>query len=515
MGAGQSKEVAAAAVEQEKREIEERMLGVRVAVKGQVEPLDEGYVCVAEELPPAYSPPRRNISLSISDTKRWEKMLLADSKNRLALSALSANSPTTIIANHAAEIADTQVFNIKIPLEGAPITNQRSSGRCWLFAMTNVFRVALMKLYNMKNFELSQAYPFFWDKMEKANWFLEQVIDTAEKELDSRLVQSLMSGPVSDGGQWDMAANLVRKYGLVPHGLYPDTYNAKNTSFMDKLVTTKLREDAIILRQMATSDDPAVRASISDAKNKFLQEIHSILTILLGPPPSPREKFYWEYYDSEGKFHKLSMTPLEFANSLSSREGVRACQGTNVNELFSLVNDPRNDYQQLLTVDRLGNVVGGQPVTYVNVDMDTMKQSVIAMLKAGIPVFFGSDVGKYSNSTSGIMDTSLYDYALGFNVNLGMSKADRLQMGESSMTHAMVLTAVHIGDDGKPVRWRVENSWGETSGDKGWFVMTDKWMDEFVYQAVVDPQLVSRDIREVLKQKPKKLPLWDPMGALA
>lgn len=152
--------------------------------------------------------------------------------------------------------------------------------------------------------------------------------------------------------------------------MYPDTYNSKSSSFLGKLVTTKLREDALVLRKMATSEDPSVRASISDAKNKFLQEIHSILTILLGPPPSPREKFTWEYYDANGKFHKLSMTPLEFASSLSSREGLRACKGTDVNELFSLVNDPRNSYERLLTVDRLGNVVGGQPVTYVNVDMD-------------------------------------------------------------------------------------------------------------------------------------------------
>ncbi|PGH15236.1 hypothetical protein AJ79_02601 [Helicocarpus griseus UAMH5409] len=518
MGAGQSKEVAAAvvAVEQEKREIAQRMAKMKAA--GTVQQQQEGeesYVFVGDEEPPAYSSSKRNVALSIAQAKAWERKLLADPKNRLALSALSANSPTTIIANHAAEQADTQIFNIKIPLEGAPITNQNSSGRCWLFASTNVFRVALMKLYNLSSFELSQAYPFFWDKMEKANWFLEQAIDTANEELDGRLVQRLMSEPMSDGGQWDMVVNLVEKYGLVPQQLYPDTFNAKNTSFLGKVVTTKLREDALVLRKMATSEDPAVRASISDAKDKFLQEIHSILTILLGPPPSPTEKFNWEYCDADGKFHKISMTPLAFSTSLKSLGGLRACKGTDVHELFSLVNDPRNPYERLLTVDRLGNVVGGQPVTYVNVDMDTMKTSAIAMLKAGIPVFFGCDVGKYSNSTSGIMDTALYDYTLGFNVTLGMSKAARLQTGESSMTHAMVLTAVHVDEEGRPVRWRVQNSWGEGSGDKGWFVMTDRWMDEFVYQVVVDPRFVRKKVRDVLGQTPLKLPLWDPMGTLA
>ncbi|EEQ87340.1 hypothetical protein RJZ56_002772 [Blastomyces dermatitidis] len=513
MGAGQSKEAAAEAVDHEKQEIAKGMSKLEVSERMQ-EGLESGYVYVDEE-PPAYSSSGREIDLSISETRRWKKELLADPKNRLALYALSANSPTTIIANHAAKVADAQVFNVKIPLEGSPITNQYSSGRCWLFASTNVFRVALMKLYNLKSFELSQTYLFFWDKIEKANWFLEHVIDTAAEPLDGRLVQSLMSSPVSDGGQWDMVTNLVGKYGLVPKELCPDSYNAKNSSFLGKLVTTKLREDALVLRKMATSEDPSTRASIGDAKKKFLQEIHSILTILLGPAPYPQQRFHWVYYDTNGKFHKLSTTPLDFASSLSSSEGLRACEGTDVNELFSLVNDPRNPYKRLLTVDRLGNVVGGRPVTYVNVNMETMKAAAIAMLKAGIPVFFGSDVGKYSSSSSGIMDTALYDYSLGFNVNLGMSKAERLQTGESSMTHAMVLTAVHIGDDGKPVRWRVENSWGDDKGDKGWFVMTDKWMDEFVYQVVVDLQFVSREVRDVLKQTPIKLPLWDPMGALA
>lgn len=208
------------------------------------------------------------------------------------------------------------------------------------------------------------------------------------------------------------------------------------------------------------------------------------------------------------------MSPKAFSGQLSDSKTIRALKGTDVHKLFSLVNDPRHDYMKLMTVDRLGNVWKGRPITYVNVSMEVMKEACIAQIKAGVPIFFGSDVGKSSDSARGIMDVALIDYEAGFNVTLGMTKAERLQTGESQMTHAMVLTAVHVVD-GKSVRWRIENSWSEAAGDKGYFVMSDKWMDEFVYQAVVDPSFVSAEVRKVLDTEPIKLPVWDPMGALA
>lgn len=369
-----------------------------------------------------------------------------------------------------------------------------------------------MKKHNLANFELSQSYLFFWDKMEKANYFLENVLDTLEEPLDGRLMQELMKSPVGDGGQWDMVASLVEKYGLVPQTLYPDSFNAMNSSAMGTLITTKLRENAMRLRAMASSSKKS--GNVAATKEKMMREIHLILTLMLGPPPSPSEEFTWEYYDKDHKYKKLTTTPLKFSAELSDSATVRACGGTDVHSLFSLVHDPRNDFNTLLTVNRLGNVWGGRPITYVNVSMPTLKAACIAQLKRGIPVFFGSDVGKYSDGQRGIMDTALLDWELGFNVKLGMSKAERLQTGESAMTHAMVLTAVQV-EEGKSVRWRVENSWSEERGDKGYFVMSDAWMDEFVYQAVVDPSVVGKEVRDILKQKPKSLPLWDPMGALA
>lgn len=371
-----------------------------------------------------------------------------------------------------------------------------------------------MKKYRLSSFQLSQSYLFYWDKIEKANYFLENILDTVDEDTDSRLVQTLLESPVGDGGQWDMVANLVLKYGLVPQTLYPDSYNALNSSAMDRLITTKLREDALQLRRLAASNSKDSKSAIAVAKQKMLREIHLILTLMLGPPPAPNEPFTWEFYDKDNNLCTVKTRPIAFAKELSDSRTVRALGGTDVHSLFSLVNDPRNPYNRLLSVKRLGNVYEGRPVTYVNVDMTTIKKACVDMLKRGMPVFFGSDVGKYSDSNKGIMDTALFDYELGFNVKLGMTKAERLQTGESLMTHAMVLTGVHVVD-GKTVRWRVENSWSDRVGNNGYFVMTDKWMDEFVYQAVVDPTVVSAAVRKVLQQQPKMLELWDPMGALA
>ncbi|KAL7775098.1 hypothetical protein CFE70_006015 [Pyrenophora teres f. teres 0-1] len=469
----------------------------------------DGFVVVGGEAPPKYTPGvKYQRDVSAASVSEWEKELMEDPKNRLALAALSSNPANAVLSSRSAVISDTQKFNIKIPFEGSPVTNQAASGRCWLFASTNVFRVAIMKKYKLSEFQLSQSYLFYWDKIEKANYFLESILDTKSEDIDSRVVQALMASPVGDGGQWDMVANLVMKYGLVPQSLYPDSFNAANSSTMDRLITTKLREDAVRLRHLASSNAQPERERAHAPRDPPYFNSHA------RPPPCSTKPFTWEYYDKDGNFCTVRTRPTAFAKELSDNKTMRALSGTDVHSLFSLVNDPRNPYNRLLSVKRLGNVWNGRPVTYVNVDMKIIKDACIAMLKRGMPVFFGSDVGKYSDSTKGIMDTDLYEYELGFNIKLGMSKAERLQTGESQMTHAMVLTAVHVVE-GKPVRWRVENSWSERAGDKGYFVMSDAWMDEFVYQAVVDPSVVSAAVRKVLEQKPRMLELWDPMGALA
>ncbi|KAK6531054.1 hypothetical protein TWF281_007881 [Arthrobotrys megalospora] len=442
--------------------------------------------------------------LTLKSVKKWEEQFLADPKNLLALSAVSKNDMKQIIQQPSAVVDDAQVFSDQIAFDGAPITNQRSSGRCWIFAATSVLRVYLMKKYKLENFELSQQYLFFWDKLEKANFFLEQIIDTSDEPLDSRIVDELLKIPVNDGGQWDMIVNLVERYGVVPQKLYPDSYNSMNSRGVNVLVTSKLREFALQLRAMSSSG--LSLHAIQRAKSKMVNTIYNILVICFGPPPKPDETFTWEFRDSLGKFHSYpNVTPISFFKDFI---------GYKASSHFSLINDPRHEYGKLYTVSRLNNVFGGKPIRYVNVDMATMKAAIVAMIKKDHPVFFGCDVGKFSDSKLGIMDTKLFDYKLAFDTELGLNKAERLLVGESKMTHAMTLNGVHIVG-GTPVKWRVQNSWGEDSGEKGWFVMTDEWMDEYCYQAVVGPEFVSQEIKDILKQEPTALPLWDPIGALA
>ncbi|PFH58013.1 hypothetical protein XA68_14268 [Ophiocordyceps unilateralis] len=385
--------------------------------------------------------------------------ILKDPKNRLAMRALSSTNPQQVLSSPAARVADQQVFNIRIPSEGAPITNQRSSGRCWLFASTNVFRVALMSKYQLDKFELSQAYLFYWDKLEKANWFLEQALDTTDEPLDGRLMQTLLGDPISDGGQWDMVHNLVDKYGLVPQSLYPDSWNAQSSGTLNAVLKNKLRESTLRLRRMA-NDEGASAATLSKEKDRMVAEVQQALTLLLGPPPSPTEAFRWQYQDRNGRGHEVQMQPREFARDLSG--GEMRISASTIQGMVSLVDDPRHEPLTLLTVSRLGNVVGGRAVRYINVPMSTMKNACVQMLRAGLPVFFGCDVGKFGDRAAGILDTGLIDYALGGLASdglLGMSKAQRLRTGESQMTHAMVLTAVHVDEEtGEPTRWRVQNS---------------------------------------------------------
>ncbi|KIP08384.1 hypothetical protein PHLGIDRAFT_104318 [Phlebiopsis gigantea 11061_1 CR5-6] len=455
-------------------------------------------------------------SVSAANIEQWEQNIPPTVE--LARTILNHTNVKDALVNRKAVVADQHVFNTEVSFKTGPITNQKSSGRCWLFATTNVLRYNVMKKFNLEDFQLSQSYLFFFDKLNKANYYLELMIENADLPIDDRLIQHLSSDLISDGGQWDMVVNLLETYGVVPQSVYPESFHSSMSGPLNSLLKTKLREDALILRDLTSSLQSApaaeARATLRTKKEELMKEVYTIMSATLGVPPLPgadgaQEKFVWDFYDKDGKPGHWEGTPHDFYAIAKGQYSPA--------DSFSLINDPRNDFGKLYTVDKLGNLWGGRPVLYVNTQIDDLKQAVVKMVKAGLPVFFGCDVGQSSDRNYGIMDTALFEYERAFDITLGLSKADRLRMGESSMTHAMVISAVHVDPaTGKPLRYKVENSWGDAAGEKGWFMMTDAWFEQFVYQVVVPKALAPKELVKVYESGEKVvLPPWDPMGSLA
>ncbi|KAF9425747.1 hypothetical protein BGZ76_003087 [Entomortierella beljakovae] len=425
-----------------------------------------------------------------------------DPKNLIAQNAAHSLDFTTLITNRNALIEDNHVFNTKIPIESS-VTNQKSSGRCWIFAALNVFRLEVMKKYNLDEFELSQGYLFFWDKFEKSNWFLECMIDLRDRDVNDRVVQHLLKEPVNDGGQWDMLINLVERYGVVPKSVYPESFSSSNSGKLNTLIISKLRDYAVELRRLADQGHSVEELRVY--KDKSLKEIYNIMAITLGEPP--KKPFNWNFRNKDKQYFEFKdLTPQAY---------FKDHVGYPIGDTVSIINDPRNKYMELYTVQYLGNICGGHSIRYVNASIDALKSLAINKLKNGEPVWFGADVGKFFQRDAGVLDPSVFQYGLTFNVDFKMTKAERLIHGESLMTHAMVFTGVHLDELDNPVRWRVENSWGPTGGDKGYLTMSDAWFSEFVYQIVLENKNVPQKYLDVLNKKVHVLPAFDPMGALA
>ncbi|PIO82969.1 aminopeptidase [Loigolactobacillus backii] len=403
--------------------------------------------------------------------------------------------------NTDAKVAMTQTFSVDLTAE--KVADQKQSGRCWMFAALNTMRRSLADQFNLKDFELSQNYTNFWDKFEKSNYFYENVLSTATEPTSSRKVAFLMATPQQDGGQWDMLTALIAKYGIVPKSVMPETYNSSRSSELNSTLNLKLRKDAVTLRQMVATN--ASETNINTARNQMLNEDYRILVYALGEPPV---KFDFEYRDDDKAYHlDRNLTPQTF---------FKKYVGWNLDDYQSIINAPTDDkpYNHMYTIEMLGNVVGGRRVQHLNLDIATFKQLAIEQLQAGESVWFGSDVGQSSDRKVGIMDPEIYKADELFDVDFGMTKAERLDYGESLMTHAMVITGVDLVDD-KPTKWKVENSWGDKVGEKGYFVMSDAWFDEYVYQIVINKKYLPADLKKVTEEDPKVLEPWDPMGALA
>lgn len=393
-----------------------------------------------------------------------------------------------------------------IDLDTGEVANQRQSGRCWMFAALNTMRHDMQNRLKLDHFELSQNYTFFWDKFEKSNYFYENVINTANENTGSRRFDFLMTTPQQDGGQWDMLCAIIEKYGIVPQDVMPDNASATNSQALNQTLNSKLRHDAVVLRKAIHEGKTA--AEVESMRQLMLQDIYRLLVFALGPVPTT---FDWEYVDKDKNYHReTGLTPKSFYDKFI---------GWNLADYISIINAPTEDkpYNKLYTVDMLGNIVGGREVRHLNLEMDRMKELVIAQLKDGEGVWFGSDVGKSSDRQKGIMDTEIYTLDSLFSTDFSMTKAERLDFDESLMTHAMVITGVDLVD-GKPTKWKVENSWGEKPGTKGYFVMSDEWMSQFVYQAVINKKYLTTEEQYVYDSEyndPTVLNPWDPMGALA
>ena len=384
------------------------------------------------------------------------------------------------------------------------VTNQKSSGRCWGFAGLNLFRIYLGRKYNLKKFEFSQNYFIFCDKLEKSNYFLENIIKTTDEPLDGRLVMHLLTDPIQDGGQWHMFVNLIEKYGVLPQTEMPESFQSSQSMRMNRMITRKLRGFAKDLR--AAYEKGADTKKLRVMKEDMLRTIYQMLTICLGSPP---EKFEWQIRDKDKKFHRFE--------KLNPKQFYKEHVGLDLNDYVCLINCPMSDksYNEIYTVDYLGNVVEGSIIRYLNLPSKRLKEVAAASIKDDHPVWFGCDVGKYFHRNLGVMDMDIFDFELFYSTDFPMTKTDRLEFGDSQMTHAMLFTGVDLDGRGHPRKWQVENSWGEKRSDKGYDIMTDSWFDEYNYEVVVYKDYITKDEFSVYQKDPVVLPPWDPMGALA
>jgi bleomycin hydrolase len=438
-------------------------------------------------------------TLTGAELERLRKDFSANPTYRLAQNAVTRVTVDDVAINR--EIVSSIDHSQSTTLDDWKVTNQEKSGRCWLFAGLNLLRVGVMRETGLKDFEFSQNYAMFWDKLERANYFLEAIIETAGRDLDDRTVAFLLETVAGDGGQWNMFAALVAKHGLVPKGYMPETQSSSNTARMNSMLRYQLRQGAREVRAATADGLEAARA----AKAGVLEVIYRILCIHLGTPP---ERFDWQWTDKDKKFHRDGvLTPQEFAAKYVDLP---------VSDYVCLVNDPRpsSPIGRTFTVEYLGNVIGGPPVTYLNVDVQVIKDVAAAAIQGGEPVWFGCDVGQMMSNDYAFWDAELYDLPALYDASFGLDKTARLAYHESAMTHAMLFTGVDVLD-GATRRWRVENSWGADRGKDGFYTMNDSWFGQYVFEIAARKSALPAELQAALEAEPIVLPAWDPMGALA
>ncbi len=444
-------------------------------------------------------------SVTLEDLGAARKQFVEERANVIAKNAVTAQGIREVARVPEAVAANTGTFDVEV--RQGKRCDQKRSGRCWMFASLNTMRTRIIDRYDLKTFELSQAYPLFFDKVEKSNWFLENVLDTLDEPLSGRLMAHLLADPISDGGQWDMFRALVRKYGVVPKEAMPETACSSNTRDMDAYLTRYLRGAAKRLRE---SHEAGVGTDdLRAMKKEMMGEVTSLLITCLGEPPV---QFDVRLRDKDDELVLSgTYTPQEFFDKVVSMP---------VDDYVSVISAPTADkpFGHTYTVDRLGNVVEAGGVRYLNLPVERLKELAVAQLQDGLPVWFGCDVIQSFIRDEGIMDTASLDVdgLFGFPVEGCLDRAERLDYGESLMTHAMVLEGVNLDAAGKPTLWKVENSWGDKRAKDGFDSITDAWFNQYVYQVVVDKRFLSDSERKTYEtEEPTVLAPWDPMGSLA
>ena len=425
---------------------------------------------------------------------RISKAYTATPAQKAVKNALASTSMATLAINSEnLAMMDTH-FSHRVATKG--ITDQKSSGRCWLFTGLNVLRAKMISKYDLPSFEFSQNYNSFYDQLEKSNLFLQAIIDTRDLPLTDRKVDWLMKNPIGDGGQFTGVSNLIMKYGVVPKSAMPETYQSNNTSQMANILRLKLREFALELRELKPT-------KAMERKEDMLAEIYVILVECLGVPPT---EFEWARYNTKGELvSNKTYTPKSFYDEYI---------GEDLEQNYIMVmNDPSREYNKVYEIEYDRHVYDGENWLYINLPIERVKELAIASIKDNTAMYFSCDVGKFIDRTKGTLDINNFDYASLFNTSFPMDKKQRIQTYSSGSSHAMTLIAVDLDEQGKSKKWMVENSWGAGSGYHGNLIMTDEWFNEYMFRVVVERKYVPEDILKMLEQKPILLPAWDPMFA--
>ena len=387
-------------------------------------------------------------------------------------------------------------FKYRVDVKG--ITDQKQSGRCWMFTSMNVLRPSVMKKFNISDFDFSHNYCYFWDMFEKSNLFLENAIATANKSMLERDVEFYFKNPVGDGGVWNLFYNIAEKYGVVPQDVMPETAHSNSTSQMQSVLNECLRTGGYKLRDMVTAKKS--KKEISEAKKTVLKDVYRILSLCLGTPP---QKFEWRYKTTDGNIMTLSTTPKEFYKMIIP-------QDYNPDTYVMIMNDPTREYYKVYEISNYRNTIEGINWIYLNLPNEDIKKAAIESIKGNEAMYASCDVAMY-NSSEGICHPEMFDYSTLFGINLDMDKKARILTRESGSAHAMTLMAVDTDDNGKPLKWQFENSWGPSAGHNGYMTFTDKWFDEYMFRLVINKKYLDSKAIEATKQKPVVLPAWDYM----